>query len=131
MCRYSALQRESEIQGEIPEHSESVDYLDLHGAMSLSKNDLGITSIDELVSWTSSYVHFKQALEVVTWTPDQAVSYLNAFPDFRERFAKELTKQGHLEARLPKAMRDKIAADKPNFEFIKTVLFRSKENPDC
>ena len=94
--------------------------------MSLSKNDLGITSIDELVSWTSSYVHFKQALEVVTWTPDQAVSYLNAFPDFRERFAKELTKQGHLEARLPKAMRDKIAADKPNFEFIKTVCFDPK-----
>ena len=99
--------------------------------MSLSENDLGITSIDELVNWTSSYVHFKQALEVVTWTPDQAVCYLNAFPEFRERFSKELTKQGHLEARLPKAMRDKIAADKPNLKFIKTVLFRSKENPDC
>ena len=96
--------------------------------MSLSKNDLGITSIDELVSWTSSYVHFKQVLEVVSWTPDQAVSYLNAFPEFRERFAKELTKQGHLEARLPKAMRDKIAADKPNLKFIQTVLFLQRES---
>ena len=99
--------------------------------MSLSENDLGITSMNELMSWTSSYVHFKQALEAMPWTPDQAVSYLNAFPDFRERFTKELTKQGYLEARLPKAMRDKIAADKPNLEFIKTILFKPNENQDC
>ena len=90
--------------------------------MSLSENDLGIKTIDDLVAWTSSYVHFKQALEVVTWTPDQAVSYLNAFPSFRDRFRKELIKQGHLEARLPKAMRDKIAAEKPNLRLVKTIL---------
>ena len=95
--------------------------------MSLSENDLGITTIDDLVVWTSSYVHFKQALEVVTWTRDQAVSYLKAFPGFRDRFRQELIKQGHLEARLPKAMRDKIAADKPNLAMVKTILLESNE----
>lgn len=105
----------------------SLDCLDPHGAMSLSENDLGITTIDDLVAWTSSYVHFKQALEVVTWTRDQAISYLDAFPGFRDRFRKELIKQGHLEARLPKAMRDKIAADKPNLALVKTILSESNE----
>ena len=95
--------------------------------MSLSENDLGITTIDDLVVWTSSYVHFKQALEVVTWTRDQAVSYLDAFPGYRDRFRKELIKQGHLEARLPKAMRDKIAAEKPNLALVKTILLESNE----
>ena len=95
--------------------------------MSLSENDLGIKTIDDLVAWTSSYVHFKQALEVVTWTRDQAVSYLKAFPGFRDRFRQELIKQGHLEARLPKAMRDKIAADKPNLAMVKTILLESNE----
>ena len=96
--------------------------------MSLSENDLGLTSIEELVSWTTSYVHFKQALEVMTWGPDQASTYLNSFPDFRNRFKKELIKQGHLEARLPKSMREKIAADKPNLKLIKTILLKPNEN---
>ena len=58
---------------------------------------------------------------------DQAVSYLDAFPGYRDRFRKELIKQGHLEARLPKAMRDKIAAEKPNLALVKTILLESNE----
>ncbi len=112
-----------------PSLSESPNYPDSNRAMSLSKNDLGITSMNDLVDWTGSYMHFKQALEMVAWKRGEALSYLDAFPGFRDRFKKELIKQRHLEARLPKAMRDKIAANKPNLKLVETILFEHNKTP--
>ena len=71
-----------------PSLSESPNYPDSNRAMSLSKNDLGITSMNDLVDWTGSYMHFKQALEMVAWKRGEVLSYLDAFPGFRDRFKK-------------------------------------------
>ena len=95
-------------------------------SMTLPENDLGIRSVDQLVEWTASYVHFKQALEVIDWPPERLVEYLEAFPKFQTRYKKELIKQGHLEARLPKSMRDKIAATKPNLLMVKSLLLNQR-----
>ena len=54
--------------------------------------------------------------------PDEAQLYLKAFNTFRERLALEINKQAILEARLPKEMRDKIAAEKPNLVRIRELL---------
>ena len=45
-----------------------------------------------------------------------------AFEPFRERLTKEMKKQAVLEARLPKEMRDRIAAEKPNLALIRELL---------
>ena len=37
--------------------------------MKLPENELGLQTLDELIGWTSSYFHFKQALEVIGLTP--------------------------------------------------------------
>ena len=54
--------------------------------------------------------------------PDEAQLYLKSFGAFRERLAHEMNKQAILEARLPKEMRDKIAAEKPNLVRIRELL---------
>ena len=82
--------------------------------MSRPENPLGLSTLDEWIGWTTTYFHFKHALEQVPLQPDEAQLYLKSFGPFRERLAHEMNKQAILEARLPKEMRDKIAADKPN-----------------
>lgn len=90
--------------------------------MSLSENPLGLSTLDELISWTTTYLHFKQVLEVVPLQPAEADLYLKSFEAFRERLAKEMKKQDILEARLPKEMRETIAAKKPNLALIRPLL---------
>ena len=90
--------------------------------MSLSENPLGLSTLDELISWTMTYLHVKQVLEVVTFQPAEADLYLKLFEAFRERLAKEMRKQDILEARLPKEMRETIAAKKPNLALIRPLL---------
>ena len=51
--------------------------------MTLPDNPLGLKSFEELVNWTVSYLHFKQALEVIGFTPEIAQAYLNAFSELR------------------------------------------------
>ena len=90
--------------------------------MTLPDNTLGLKSFDELVTWTVSYLHFKQALEVIGLTPEIATAYLNAFSEFSDRYATELKKQDILEARLPKEMRDTIEAEKSNRALLRQLL---------
>ena len=90
--------------------------------MMIAENELGIQSLDELIAWTSTYFHFKQALEVVPLSQEMAELYLAAFGDFRERLAAEMKKQAVLEARLPQEMRAAIAAEKPNLCLIRQLL---------
>ena len=70
--------------------------------MNIPENELGLTTTEELINWTASYLHFKQALEVLELTPEITQHYLKHFVEYRERLAKDLIKQGFLEARLPK-----------------------------
>ena len=90
--------------------------------MSIAENSLGLSTVADLIDWTTSYLHFKHVLEQVPLQPEEAQIYLEAFTLFRERFAREMSKQAILEARLPKEMRDKIAADKPNLVRIRALL---------
>ena len=90
--------------------------------MTLPDNPLGLKSFEELVSWTVSYLHFKQALEVIGLTPEIATSYLSAFREYSERYATELKKQDILEARLPKDMRETIEAEKSNRALLRQLL---------
>ena len=90
--------------------------------MTLPENPLGLKSFDELVCWTVSYLHFKQALEVIGLTPEIATSYLSAFREYSERYATELKKQDILEARLPKDMRETIEAEKSNRALLRQLL---------
>ena len=90
--------------------------------MTLPDNPLGLKNFEELVSWTVSYLHFKQALEVIGFTPEIARSYLNAFSDYSLRYTKELKKQDILEARLPKEMRQTIEAEKSNRALLRQLL---------
>ena len=91
--------------------------------MKVPENELGLHDLDELLAWTSTYFHFKQVLEVVALPPEVAHLYLVAFDDYRQRLTQDLKKQSVLEARLPQAMRDKIAAEKPNLVVIRDLLF--------
>ena len=91
-------------------------------AMTLPDNPLGLHSVEELVEWTVSYLHFKQALEVIGFTPEIATSYLSAFSDYSDRYASELKKQDILEARLPKEMREAIEAEKTNRTLLRQLL---------
>ena len=88
----------------------------------LPDNELGLNTLDELIGWTSSYFHFKQALEVIGLTPGLAIEYIAAFEPFADRFAQDLTRQRVLESRFPKAMREKIAAEKPHLAAIGEIL---------
>ena len=88
----------------------------------LPDNPLGLKSFEELVSWTVSYLHFKQALEVIGLTPEIATPYLSAFSDYSDRYATELKKQDILEARLPKDMREAIEAEKSNRALLRRLL---------
>ena len=90
--------------------------------MTLPENPLGLKSLEELVDWTVSYLHFKQALEVIGFTPKTAEAYLRAFSDYSSRFATELKKQDILEARLPKEMRETIEAEKSNRARLRQLL---------
>ena len=90
--------------------------------MSIAENSLGLSTVADLIDWTTSYLHFKHVLEQVPLQPEEAQMYLEAFTPFRERFAREMSKQAILEARLPKEMRDNIAADKPNLVRIRELL---------
>ena len=90
--------------------------------MNIPENELGLTTTEDLINWTASYLHFKQALEILELTPETTEHYLKHFAEYRERLAKDLIKQGFLEARLPKEMREKIAKEKPYLAFIKQTL---------
>ena len=91
----------------------SAGLIDCSGAMDgvlkgsgvkLPDNELGLNTLDELIGWTSSYFHFKQALEVIGLTPGLAIEYIAAFETFADRLAQDLTRQRVLESRFPKAM---------------------------
>ena len=76
--------------------------------MNIAENSLGLSTVADLIDWTTSYLHFKHVLEQVPLQTEEAQIYLEAFSPFRERLAKE--------------MRDKIAADKPNLVRIRELL---------
>ena len=40
--------------------------------MTIPDNPLGLISFEALVYWTSSYLHFKHALQVIAFTPEAA-----------------------------------------------------------
>ena len=90
--------------------------------MLIADNELGVNSLDELIAWTSTYFHFKQALEVIPLSQEIAELYLAAFEDFRKRLAAEMKKQSVLEARLPQEMRSAIDAEKPNLCMIRQLI---------
>ena len=91
-------------------------------ALKLPSNDLGLSTLEELIGWTTTYFHFKQGLEVVGCTPDLARAYIAAFESFACRFTVELAKQDRLESRLPIEMRQAIASDKPHLRVIRDLL---------
>ncbi|WP_390128517.1 hypothetical protein [Synechococcus sp. HIMB2401] len=90
--------------------------------MTLPENPLGLQSFDELVEWTVSYLHFKNALEVIAFTPEVARSYLDRFSAFSSRYATEMKKQDILEARLPKEMRESIEAQNAHRALLRELL---------
>ena len=91
-------------------------------AMKLPENPLGLQNFDGLVEWTVSYLHFKHSLEVITFTPGAATSYLDRFSAFSSRYATEMKKQDILEARLPKEMRESIEADNAHRALLRELL---------
>ena len=98
--------------------------------MKLPENELGLQTLDELIGWTSSYFHFKQALEVIGLTPALAVEYIATFESFADRFAQDLTRQRVLESSFPKAMREKIAADKLHLAVLREILEARSQGKD-
>lgn len=88
----------------------------------IPKNDLGLETLEELISWTTTYFHFKQALEVIPLSADTALRFLNAFEEYKSRLTIDIKKQTILEARLPLQMRERIAAEKPNLSVIRSLL---------
>ena len=91
--------------------------------MTFPDNSLGLRSFEELIDWTVSYLHFRQALEVMDFSPEIAKSYLSTFSDYSVRYATELKKQDVLEARLPKEMRETIEAQKSNRALLRELLY--------
>ena len=98
--------------------------------MLIADNELGVNSLDELITWTSTYFHFKQALEIIGLTPALAVEYIETFESFADRFAQDLTRQRVLESMFPKAMREKIAADKPHLALLREILEARTQGKD-
>ena len=98
--------------------------------MKLPENELGLQTLDELIGWTSSYFHFKQALEIIGLTPALAVEYIATFESFADRFAQDLTRQRVLESSFPKAMREKIVADKPHLAVLREILEARPQSKD-
>ena len=90
--------------------------------MTFPDNPLGLQSFEELIDWTVSYLHFRQALEVIGFSPEIATSYLSAFSDYSVRYATELKKQDILEARLPQEMRETIEAENANRALLRELL---------
>ena len=99
--------------------------------MNLPDNELGLSSLDELIDWTKTYIHFKQALELVGRAPELAEPYFSAFEPFLQRFTQELAKQERLESRLPKEMRESIASEKPYLIIIRELLLSRVSNSDA
>ncbi len=99
--------------------------------MNLPDNELGLSSLDELIDWTKTYIHFKQALEVVGRAPELAEPYFSAFEPFSRRFCEEIAKQERLELRLPKEMRESIASEKPYLIIIRELLQSHISNTDA
>ena len=94
----------------------------------IPENALGLESLEDLIAWTTTYFHFKQALEVVPLNPETAHSFLNAFDEYTSRLAIDFKKQTILEARLPLEMRESIAAEKPNLRMIRELLKKEQNN---
>lgn len=94
----------------------------------IPENALGLESLEELIEWTTTYFHFKQALEVIPLTPEMAHGFLDAFEEYTSRLAIDFKKQSILEARLPLAMRESIAAEKPNLSMIRELLKHGQNN---
>ena len=94
----------------------------------IPENALGLESLEELIEWTTTYFHFKQALEVIPLTPEMAHGFLDAFEEYTSRLAIDFKKQSILEARLPLAMRESIAAEKPNLSMIRALLKHGQNN---
>ena len=90
--------------------------------MTFPDNQFGLRSVEEMIDWTVSYLHFKHALEVIGFSPEIATSYLSAFSDYSARYATELKKQDILEARLPKEMRETIEAENANRALLRELL---------
>jgi len=99
--------------------------------VNLPDNELGLSSLDELIDWTKTYIHFKQALEVVGRAPELAEPYFSAFEPFSRRFCEEIAKQERLELRLPKEMRESIASEKPYLIIIRELLQSHISNIDA
>tara|TARA_B100001063_G_scaffold152868_1_gene142639 strand:+ start:997 stop:1302 length:306 start_codon:yes stop_codon:yes gene_type:complete len=99
--------------------------------VNLPDNELGLSSLDELIDWTKTYIHFKQALEVVGRAPELAEPYFSAFEPFSRRFCEEIAKQERLELRLPKEMRESIASEKPYLIIIRELLQSHISNTDA
>jgi hypothetical protein len=94
----------------------------------IPENALGLESLEELIEWTTTYFHFKQALEVVPLSPEMAHGFLDSFEEYTSRLAIDFKKQSILEARLPLAMRERIAAEKPNLSMIRELLKQEQNN---
>ena len=94
----------------------------------IPENALGLESLEELIEWTTTYFHFKQALEVVPLTEEMAHGFLDAFEEYTSRLVIDFKKQNVLEARLPLAMRESIAAEKPNLTMIRRLLAQEQNN---
>ena len=96
----------------------------------LPDNELEFQTLDELIGWTSSYFHFKQALEVIGLTPVLALEYIETFESFADRLAQDLTRQRVLESSFPKEMREKILADKPHLAVLREILEARAQGKD-
>lgn len=59
---------------------------------------------------------------MVGLAPELADPYFSAFEPFVQRLTQELAKQERLGARLPKEMRESIAAEKPHLTVIREIL---------
>ena len=91
-------------------------------AVMLPANELGLSTLEELIGWTETYFHFKYALEVVGLSSELATQYIAAFDQFAERLSQDIGKQDQLESRLPIEMRQAIAGKKPHLDVIRVVL---------
>jgi len=94
----------------------------------IPENALGLESLEELIEWTTTYFHFKQALEVVPLTQEMVHGFLDAFEEYTSRLAIDFKKQNVLEARLPLAMRESIAAEKPNLTMVRELLTQEQND---
>ena len=93
----------------------------------IPENVLGLKNLEDLIQWTTTYFHFKQALDVVPLTPEITNRFFDACEDYTSRLIIDIRKQDTLESRLPKKMRETIAAEKPNLTMIRELLKQKQD----